>query len=434
MSRSPKQRFLALPLDTQRAYIDSLTDAEAHALIDSWWWTARPEQSTPEGAWTVWLMLMGRGSGKTRAAAEFIVDQVKHHGYRRVALVGRTAADVRDVMVTGKSGILAIARLRGLDAHHEPSKRLVTFGNGAIATTYSADAGDQLRGPEHDLAWADELAAWPQNKGNADAWANLMFGLRIGDHPRVVASTTPRPTVLIKQLASDPNTAVSRSSTMANADNLAPSFIEEIKRRYEGTRLWRQEVNGEVLDDVEGALWTWSMIEDHRVQSPPALQRIVIAVDPATTTRDNSDYTGVCVAGLGFDGDCYILHSEQLKLSPSGWASRVLALFDQYGADKIIAETNQGGQMVEHTIHSVNRNAPIKTIHASRGKQVRAEPVAALAEQGRIHHVGTHRDLEDQLVVFPVAAEHDDLVDSTVYAVTELADLHGKAPGELIIF
>lgn len=434
MSKSLKQTFLEMDHDKQISFIESLSDEEAASLLQSWEWEARPEQLPPKGDWFVWLLLMGRGAGKTRAASEYIVDQIKNHGHQRIALVGRTAADVRDVMVTGKSGILSIARLRGLNAHHEPSKRQITFENGAVATTYSAESGDQLRGPEHSLAWADEVAAWPTGKGDADAFSNLLFGLRIGT-PKLVCSTTPRPTNLIKKLVNDPRTVISYGSTLDNAPNLAPAFIEEIERRYKGTRLWRQEVGGQILEDTEGALWNLAMIEESRADEVPPLKRVVVSVDPATTTSETSDYTGIAVVGLSATDELYLLHSEQVKLSPHGWATRVLDLYDEYEADRIIAERNQGGQMVESTLRTVRKNAPITTIHASRGKQTRAEPVAALMEQGKVHHVGEHLDLEEQMVVFPVVSDvHDDLVDAYVYAITELAGLGKEEVGQFITY
>lgn len=437
MSLSPKQQFLNLPKHKQKEYVNTLTEDEAQALLSSWWWTARPEQLAPDGDWFCWLVLAGRGWGKTRTASEWVVQQVKNGKAKRIALIGRTAADVRDIQIEGVSGILAVARKRGVEAHYEPSKRRITFSTGAVAIAYSAEEPNLLRGPEHDAGWLDELASWsiPRNTEN-DAYSNFIMGLRLGDDPRFIVTTTPRPTALIKQLVADPSTHVTKGSTYDNADNLSLTFIEEVRRRYEGTRIGKQELFGEVLDDVEGALWQYDDIANARVDQPPTLRRIVVAVDPSTTTNDSSDFTGVTVAGIAFDGACYVLHAEQIKLSPHGWATRVLDLFDEYEADRIIAERNQGGQMVEHTIRTVRNNAPITTIHASRGKQTRAEPVAALYEQGKVHHVGIHEDLEDQMIVFPVVTDvHDDLVDSLVYAITELTGMDTtKQAGQLITY
>jgi len=436
MSKSPKEKFLALPKEKQLAYINSLTDDEADAITNSWWWTARREQVQPEGDWFCWLVLAGRGWGKTRTASEWIVEEIKSGRATRVALIGRTAADVRDIQIEGVSGILAVARLRGIEAHYEPSKRRITFGNGAVAIAYSAEEPNLLRGPEHDCGWCDELASWsiPRNSEN-DAYSNFIMGLRLGEKPRFIVTTTPRPIKIIQQLIADPSTHVTRGSTYDNQSNLSPAFIEEVKRRYEGTRIGRQELFGEVLDDVEGALWNHALIEEARVQEPPTLRRIVVAVDPATTTGESSDYTGINVSGVTVDGELFVLYSQQMKATPNEWAQRVLDLYEEYDADRIIAERNQGGLMVENTLRTIQKNAPITTIHASRGKQTRAEPVVALYEQGKVHHVGMHTDLEDQMIVFPVVTSaHDDLVDALVYAITDLAGLGKKQAGQLITY
>jgi len=428
MSQSLKQKFLALPKHKQTEFIESLTEAEADALLKSWrYWLARPEQIAPDGDWFVWLVLAGRGFGKTRTANEYIVERIVAGEAKQIALVGRTVADVTKTLVRNKrSGILAVCERLGVEADYKPSNREITFPKyNAIATTYSADAPDQLRGPEHDTAIADELAAWPMADPENNAWSNLQMGCRIGD-PRIVAMTTPRPTKTIKALVADPKNVVTRGSTYDNAANLSPAFLEQIKERYEGTRLGRQELLGEVLMDVDGALWRLDDIDRARVSEAPRLKRIVVAVDPAVSTNASSDYTAIVVAGIGWDGEFYVLHSEHIKASPNEWASRVLSLFDEYNADRIVAERNNGGDMVEHTIRTVRTNAPIKTIHASRGKQTRAEPVAALYEQCRVHHVGEHKELEDELIVFPVATDvHDDLVDALVYAITELTEKQG---------
>lgn len=437
MARSPKQKFMALPRDQQLPYIESLTEDEAHTLLSSWWFTARPEQLPPEGDWFCWLVLAGRGFGKTRTAAEYIVDEVRHGRMTRVALIGRTAADVRDIQIEGVSGILSVAEMRGVKAHYEPSKRRITFENGAVAIAYSAEEPKLLRGPEHDGGWLDESASFPppKNDDENDAYSNFVMGLRLGTSPRFIVTTTPRPTKLIKSLVADPSTHVTKGSTYDNKANLAPTFLAEVERRYAGTRIGRQELEGEILEDVEGALWSWDLINAARVVSPPPLQRVVVTVDPAVSTNTSSDFTGVCVAGLGFNDDVYILHAEALKVSPNVWAQRVLDLFETYNADRIIAEKNNGGDMVEHTIRTIRRNAPIKSIHASRGKATRAEPVVAMYEQERVHHINALPELEQQMTVFPVVTdEHDDLVDALVYAVTDLAGLYAKASTQLVGF
>ncbi|CAB4143855.1 COG5323 Uncharacterized conserved protein [uncultured Caudovirales phage] len=385
-----------------------------------WAHNARSDQLPPEGDWRTWMILAGRGWGKTRTGAETVRLWVEA-GYKRIALIGPTAADVRDVMIEGESGILAVfpADQRPL---YEPSKRRIVFANGAIATAYTADEPDRLRGPQHDAAWCDELAAW--RRGDA-AWSNMLMGLRLGRDPKVVVTTTPRPIPLVKGIMTTTTTKTTRGRTMDNAANLAPQFLSEVVARYEGTRLGRQELDGEVVETVEGALWNLEMIERARVGEAPALVRIVVAVDPAVSANAASDWTAITVAGITSDKSVYILASEQLKAGPEQWASRVWALFDHYQADKVVAEKNQGGDMVTTVLRQVRRNGPIKTVHAKRGKTLRAEPVAHLYELGRVHHVGILRELEDQMTTFPVACLNDDLVDATVYAVTELTQSTG---------
>jgi predicted phage terminase large subunit-like protein len=364
--------------------------------------------------------MAGRGFGKTRTGAEWVRWKVESNQTRRIALVGRTAADVRDVMVRGESGILACCPPDNKPVY-EPSKRLLTWPNGAIATCYSADEPDLLRGPQHDAGWADEIAAW----NRPEAWDMLQLGMRLGAHPQIIATTTPKPVKLIRELVEkadkDNSVIITKGSTFENQHNLAANFIDTVVGAYEGTRLGRQEIEGELLLDVPGALWKFDWIANNRVDEAPDLRRIVVAIDPATTHGEDSDFTGIAVVGKGMADNFYLLHCEGVKLSPQGWANRALDLFDKFKADRIIAERNNGGEMVEHTLRTIRRTAPIKTIHASRGKQTRAEPAAALYEQGRVHHVGVFASLEDQLTRFPVACENDDEVDAVVYALSELS-------------
>lgn len=417
----------ALPPDLRAAaaaYVYAKRREQEQEQGRIWRRIARPEQIAPDWPWVVWLILTGRGWGKTRTGAEWVGEV--HERVGRIALVGQDAADVRDVMVEGESGILACSP-RHDRPHYEPSKRRLTWPNGAIATTYSGDDPDALRGPQHGAAWVDELAKFRHAQ---ECWDNLMLGLRLGDDPRCVVTTTPRPTKLIKELAGRDSTHVTRGHTYENLDNLAPTFREQIIERYEGTRLGRQELAGEIVEDVEGALWEWAWIDDHRVSEAPALRRVVVAVDPGGSGED-ADYTGIAVVGRGAEpcdacrqrgwpSDYYVLASHGYHLSPHGWASRALDLYEQHQADRIIAEKNHGGDMVESTIRQVNKSAPLSVISASRGKEVRAEPVAALYQQGRVHHVGTFGALEEQQTTFPVAHEHDDELDAVVYAVSDL--------------
>ncbi len=398
---------------------------------DPWQRTRRPNQTPPEGDWRTWLVMAGRGFGKTRTGAEWIRERVLANEARLIALVAPTAADARDVMVQGESGLLACCERVGLYGKYQPSRRRVIFPNGAQAFTYSADEPDRLRGPQHDTAWSDEISSWRY----PDSWDMLQFGLRLGVHPRQIATTTPKPVALVRALveqAKHGDVIITRGSTHENASHLAPSFLTEIERRYGGSRLGRQEIEGELLEDVEGAFWNRALLDSTRVREAPELQRIVVAVDPATTHGEDADFTGIAVAGVGFDQHVYVIHAEQVRLSPDGWARRVIDLYDRHRADAVIAERNQGGEMVEHTIRTVRRSLRITTVHASRGKTVRAEPVVALYEQGRAHHVGTFAELEDQMCSFPVAVVHEDILDAVVYAVTDLDEgsrvmLRGRA-------
>tara|TARA_R110002020_G_C16298489_1_gene772973 strand:+ start:115 stop:1446 length:1332 start_codon:yes stop_codon:yes gene_type:complete len=396
-------------------WADTLTDEEKLEAMWDWTLWARPKQLAPAGDWRVWLILAGRGFGKTRSGAEWVRQKIQQGQANRIALVGATAADVRDTMIEGESGLLRIFPEHERP-RYEPSKRRITFRNGAIATAYSADEPDRLRGPNHDLAWCDEIAAWRY----PDAWDQLIFGLRIGSHPCLVATTTPRPTPLIRSLVERDDTVVSRGSTYENTSNLAPAFVKEVLARYEGTRLGRQELHAEILDDVEGALWSRAMIEECRVQTMPDLVRIVVGVDPAISNNADSAETGIVAVGCDINGNGYVLDDKSIKGSPVEWANSAIALYHRSNADRIIVEANQGGDMVRHTLQTVESNIPIKAVHATRGKRTRAEPVAALYEQGKIKHVGAFPQLEDQMCSWTVDAPSPDRLDALVWAVTEL--------------
>ena len=372
----------------------------------------------------MWLTLAGRGWGKTRTGAEWICDRVER-GARCIALAGRTADDVRDTMV--ERGILAIAPPWNRPKY-EPSKRRLTWKNGAVATTYSADEPDQMRGPNTDTVWADELAAWQY----PDSWAQLAFVLRSlasGLRPQAIVTTTPRATPMIRTLVKDPTTFVTRGSTFENAANVAPSWLARIRRKYEGTRLGRQELYAQVLDDAAGALWQREWLDALRVKRRPELRTIVIAVDPATTSGEDSDETGIIVAGLGEDTHGYVLADHSGRYSPNEWGQLVVSLYEKYRANRIVCETNQGGDLVEANLRNVRRDLPIYTVHAKHAKRVRAEPVAALYEQGRVHHVGSLATLEDQYVTWEpdvveggkhVKTDSPDRLDAAVYAITDL--------------
>lgn len=380
-----------------------------------WIRQARANQLPPFGEWRTWLVMAGRGFGKTRTGAEWVRSRVAA-GSGRIALVAPIASDARDVMVEGESGLLSVfpPHERPL---YEPSKRRVTFANGAIATTYSADEPDRLRGPQHSDAWCDEIGAWRY----AETWDMLMFGLRLGNDPRCVATTTPKPTRIVRDLVAQPNTAITRGSTYENRENLAPAFIDQIVRRYEGTRLGRQELAGELLLDVPGALWTLAMFDERR--TAPDMKRVVVAIDPAASSNEDSDETGIIVAGQGIDGDWYVLADRSGIFSPNDWAKRAVAAYDEFDADKIVAEVNNGGEMVGATVRTVRRNIPFKPVHASRGKAIRAEPIASLYTDRHVWHTQPFDTLEDQLINWtPDSGKSPDRLDALVWCLTELSE------------
>lgn len=372
------------------------------------------------------LYLVGREmipTHNTRVIAEWVREQAEGGHAKRIALVAPTAADARDVIVEGDSGILRVCpdHFRPI---FEPSKRRLTWPNGAIATTYSADEPERLRGPQHDAAVCDEIAAWRY----PDAWDMLMFGLRLGRHPRAVVATTPKPVRLVRDLVKreGEDVIVTRGSTYENRSNLAAAFFDKIIRQYEGTRLGRQELLAELLEDVPGALWQRLLLDELRAREAPSLTRIVVAIDPATSTTEKSDETGIVVAGLGDDGHGYVLEDLSGHYSPVEWAKRAIAAYHTYKADRIVAEVNQGGDMVEATLRSVDDSVPYRAVHASRGKAIRAEPISALYEQRRVHHVGTFATLEDQMCAMTIDFDRKkmgyspDRVDALVWCLTEL--------------
>jgi phage terminase large subunit-like protein len=371
----------------REALLGDLNTAERAALAYHWPAWARPSQLPPEGDWRVWLFLAGRGSGKTRAGAEWVRMLVEQQSVMRIALVAPTAADARDVMVLGESGIIAVSTpwCRPL---YEPSKRRLLWPNGAQAMLYSAEEPDRLRGPQHEAAWCDELCAWGKQE---DTWDMLNFGLRLGSKPRTFVSTTPRPQPLLKSLLAMPGCAVTRGTTFDNAANLAQPFVNEIAARYKGTRLGRQELEGEILEDIEGALWSRDLLERCRIRQCPstdALKRVVIGLDPSGSSGQAGSAQGIVAAALGADGLFYVLEDASCAATPERWAQRVVELFDRVDADKIVLERNFGGDLGLAVLQQARRGLPIRMVTASRGKHVRAEPIALLYEQGRVKHVG----------------------------------------------
>jgi phage terminase large subunit-like protein len=429
-TESPMSWLASQPSEDWHQFLRSLSPREKMALEYRWrGWKARPNQLAPEGDWRTWLILAGRGFGKTRSGAEWVREQVEGGSARRIALVAETESEAREVMIEGESGILAISP-PDFRPQYEPSKRRLSWPNGAVATAYSGDEPDQLRGPQHDAAWADELAKW---KNATEAWDNLELGLRVGPHPRVVATTTPRPIKLLRQLLADPMTVVTLGSTYDNIAHLSPSFIDRVIRRYEGTRWGRQELHAELLEDVPGGLWQRERIESLRCSHPPEFRRIVVAIDPAVSASEDCDETGIVAVGVGIDNHGYVLADVSCRMPPHGWARRAVELYNQLRADRILAEVNNGGDLVESTLRVVEERIPFRAVRASHGKAVRAEPVAALYEQGRVHHVGSFDLLEDQLCLFTtdgyVGSGSPDRADALVWAVTELMVNQRPEPG-----
>ncbi len=420
-------------LNRIEAYLEDFESGVIERLLNDWNLWARSDQLPPQGTWTTWLILGGRGAGKTRAGAEWVRGIALGNSNSdtfapRIALIGETLSDVRSIMVEGISGLLAI------HADHErpkfePSKRQLVWKNGAIAQIFSADDPESLRGPQFSHAWCDELAKW---RLAPECWDMLQFGLRLGKRPRQVVTTTPRPTPLIKQLMDDASSTVTRAATQMNAANLAPAFLETIVSRYRGTRLGRQELDAEILEDRPDALWPRGLIEQCRVAAPPPLERIVVAVDPPITSGKRSDACGIIVAGLGADERAYVMGDATVEqAAPLEWARAVVDAYHRVAADRVVAEVNQGGEMVAAMIAQVDAGVPVRMVRATRGKWLRAEPVAALYEQGRVSHVGAFPELEDQMADFGrdglSGGASPDRVDALVWALSELV-LRGGVP------
>jgi phage terminase large subunit-like protein len=404
-------------------------------FLYDWIAWARGDQLPPSGDWTTWLVLGGRGAGKTRAGAEWVRALV--HGQppfaaepvKRIALVGETLADVRAVMVEGQSGILSAYPV-GKAPRFEPSLRQLVWGNGAVAQIFSAEEPDSLRGPQFEAAWCDELAKWRYAER---AWGTLQFALRLGTRPRQMVTTTPRPFALLKRLIDEPGTVATKILTASNAPNLAPAFLDAVVARYRGTRLGRQELDAEILEDRPDALWPRALIERWRVGEAPTLARVVVAVDPPVTSGERADACGIVVAGQGEDGRGYVIEDATVdRASPLQWAKAAISAYQRHAADCVVAEVNQGGELVASVLRQVDPSLPIRCVRATRGKWLRAEPVAALYEQGRISHLGAFPALEDQMCDFGrdglSGGASPDRLDALVWALTELMLGRGADP------
>ncbi|MES1205005.1 MAG: terminase family protein [Pseudomonadota bacterium] len=421
------------------AFLARYGRAEVEAALAHWPSVARPEQLEPKGDWDTWLVLAGRGWGKTRTGAETVTQWVKAGLCGRLALVAPTSGDARDVMVEGESGIAAVSARARFPAHYEPSKRRVTWPNGARATLFSAEEPKRLRGPQHDGFWADELPWWadvqawqPGNEAGSTAWDQLQFGMRLGNRPRGIVTATPRAIPLIRALAKDARVHYTKGTTYDNAANLAASFMRAITQAYQGTRLGRQELNAEILEDNPNALFNQPRIDALRVAAAPDLRRVVVAIDPSVTSHADSAETGMVAGGLApcwafpscqGETHAFIVEDASAICTPAQWAATAAGLYERRQADLVVGEANNGGDLVEANLRaSGNASMNYRSVHASRGKAIRAEPISGLYEQGKVHHVGTHGKLEDQMVQWdPLAGmKSPDRLDALVWLLTEL--------------
>jgi phage terminase large subunit-like protein len=412
-----------------RRVIKTRSAARIDEILHGWQIWARDDQLPPPldgDGWRSWLILGGRGAGKTRAGAEWVramalgEPHVTTEPARRIALVAETYHDARSVMVEGVSGLLAVHHGRDRPVF-EPSRNQLVWPNGSIAQLFSGEDPDGLRGPQFDAAWCDEIAKWKRAEA---AWDMLQFALRLGTQPRQLVTTTPRNIPLLTRLMADPMTKFERVPTSANAKNLAPSFMAEVQRRYAGTALGRQELEAEIITEVAGALWRADWLDEVRVDKAPEMMRIVVALDPPVTANESSDACGIVVAGVGEDGRGYVLADRTIQgRQPHEWARAAIAAYRDFAADRIVAEANQGGEMVVSVLRQADPNVPITKVHATRGKWLRAEPVAALYAEGRVMHVGRFAKLEEQMCAFGgggAGGRSPDRLDALVWALTAL--------------
>jgi len=418
-----------LPESERTDILSKLTDEQAYAILHDWNFWARPEQLPPkqwgkDGCF-IWNVRAGRGFGKTRMSAEIFIRAVRDWGYKYPNLAGATAEDVRDIMIEGESGILACAP-EDFKPKFIPSLKKLIWPNGVESHIYYGSEPNKARGPQSDFLWCDELAKWQRPEETFD---NLLMGLRLGSNPLCIVTSTPRPTRFLMELErrtdrqGRPCTITTRGRTQDNFRNLSPVFISTIISKYEGTRLGRQELEGEFLDDNPEALWKRADIDNNRVFKIPDLSYVVVGVDPAATSKDGSDDTGIIAAGKDDNGHYYVLGDYTIHDTPQKWGNAVITAFHKHKANTIIGETNNGGEMVEHTLKTIDPKIPFKAVHASRGKATRAEPISALYEQGKVHHFGTFTELEDQLCEWvPGVEKSPDRLDALVWALSMLSE------------
>lgn len=423
-----RAEYLASLPESERAEILSkLSDEQAYALLHDWYFWARPEQLPPkqwgkDGCF-VWSLRMGRGAGKTRTGSELFIRAVRFGGYKYPNLAGATAEDVREIMIEGESGILACAP-EDYMPEFIPSLKKLIWPNKVETHIYYGSEPNKARGPQSDYLWCDELSKWQFAEETFD---NLLMGLRLGPKPLCMVTSTPKPTKFLMDLEKRQDkqgrscTVVTRGRTQDNYKNLSPVFISTIISKYEGTRLGRQELDGEYLNDNPEALWKRSDIDNNRVRQIPQLSYVVVGIDPAVTSKEGSDDTGIIVAGKGTDGHGYILGDYTVHDTPRKWAEAAITAYNKHEANTIIGETNNGGDLVEMNIKAVNSSIPFQSVHSSRGKATRAKPISALYEKNVIHHFGTFSELENQLCEWvPGAEKSPDRLDALVFALTSL--------------
>lgn len=445
MGLSLMEKVQKLPKAEQEKWLAELPDSILKELYKSpWWFIGRPEQQEPEGDWFIWLILSGRGWGKTRTGAEWLAKKVmdnpktKDNVSTQWAIVAPTFKDAKSICVEGPSGLLKALQHQGLenekDFIYNKSSHKIDMASGARIHTFGADSPDSGRGLNLSGAWLDEIASWQYPY---ESWTEgLAPALRIGERPRVVVTTTPKPIKLIREWVSrtDNSIHLTRGSTFDNSNNLSGNALKELRNRYEGTRTGRQELYGEILEQAEGALWIRNWIEDTRISRDnlPQLTRIVVGIDPAVTSGENSDETGIITCGIGVDKHFYVLADDTLRDTPNEWGKRAIQAYTKWKADRIVAEVNNGGDMVAMVMQQVDRTAPVKKVHATRNKMIRAEPISALYEQGKVHHVGGFPQLEDQMVLWtPDTRQSPDRLDALVWALTELSGSYQTLVGTI---
>ena len=405
----------------------SESEIESRLLRLKWINMARPKQLTPHGDWSIWLILAGRGWGKTLTGAQDMAWFGLSNPESRIAIIAPTFADGRDTCVEGESGLLSILNDETI-ANYNRSLGEVVLHNGSRFKTFSADSPERLRGPQHHRAWCDELGSWKYT----ETWDQLMFGLRLGQNPKVVITTTPKPIPLVKELAKRKDVHVTSGSTFENEKNLADAAVIALRERYAGTRLGRQELFAEILEDVEGSLWSRDMLQSAMLkfnEKLPDFKRVVVAVDPAVTANKDSNETGIVICATDHKGQYYVLNDISGVYTPDTWAKKTVEAYESYKADKVIAEVNNGGDLVQKVVKTVDPNVNYKAVRATRGKFVRAEPIAALYEQKRVKHVNRFSLLEDQLCTYnpEISSISPDRLDALVWGLTELSARSGVA-------